>query len=277
MKNILIPTDFSNNAWRALQYAVTFFDNIPCHFYILHVGTLYESGVQHNSFLTFQENNKLLIKEKIADLEAQIKALKINNNHTFSITETYGNLIHSIRKTIDKKNIDLIVMGTKGASGLKKVIGSNTGDVITKVATNVLVIPEKTNFISVKNIALLTDYTIFYSHAILEEIAEVLHTNQAKLKVLNFAAIKKSTTPFQEQNRVYLKDYLNELFTASHSFETMPNKKVATVVEEFTATRKIEMLMMTAKNLNFLEQLLFDSAAEQLSFHTKLPLFVLHE
>jgi len=277
MKNVLIPTDFSNNSWSSLEYAIAFFKDTPCHFYLMHVGNLNASGVQHNSFLTFPETDKLLIKEKIADLEAQIKALKTNNNHKFSITVKYGDLIHSIRKTIDKQHIDLIVMGTKGASGLKKVLGSNTGDVITKVACTVLVIPEKINFTSLKNIALLTDYTIFYSHTVLEEIAEVLYTSSAKLKVLNFSAVKKSTTPFQEQNRIYLKDYLNELFIASHSFETIANKKVATVVEEFTDTRKIEMVLMTAKNLNFLEQLLFDSAAEQLSFHTKLPLLVLHE
>ena len=35
MKNILVPTDFSDNAWDALTYAIRMYDDIPCCFYIL--------------------------------------------------------------------------------------------------------------------------------------------------------------------------------------------------------------------------------------------------
>lgn len=39
MKNILIPTDFSENAWNAIEYALRFFSKSSCNFYILHVNT----------------------------------------------------------------------------------------------------------------------------------------------------------------------------------------------------------------------------------------------
>ena len=37
MKNILIPTDFSENSWNAIKYALLFFKKTPCNFYLLHV------------------------------------------------------------------------------------------------------------------------------------------------------------------------------------------------------------------------------------------------
>ena len=39
MKNILIPTDFSENSWNAIEYALHFFSKSSCNFYLLHVNT----------------------------------------------------------------------------------------------------------------------------------------------------------------------------------------------------------------------------------------------
>ena len=37
MKNILLPTDFSENSWNAIKYAISFFKNQDCNFYLLHI------------------------------------------------------------------------------------------------------------------------------------------------------------------------------------------------------------------------------------------------
>ncbi|MGS0527071.1 universal stress protein [Zobellia nedashkovskayae] len=169
-------------------------------------------------------------------------------------------------------------MGTKGASGIQEsVIGSNTGDVITKVACNLLVVPENAKFNSPKEIAFPTDYNIFYSHAILETISKVLHMCKANLQVIHVSNIKKELNPTQKTNQTYLQDYLEELFTKSYNFHNLKDKNVKTAIDTFTKNGNIDMVVMVAKNLNFLQQLLFDSTIEKLSFHTTLPLLVLHE
>ena len=40
MKNVLLPTDFSENSWNAIKYAIHFLENIECHFYLLHVNRI---------------------------------------------------------------------------------------------------------------------------------------------------------------------------------------------------------------------------------------------
>ena len=70
---------------------------------------------------------------------------------------------------------------------------------------------------------------------------------------------------------------MKETFPESHSFHTITNKKVKSAIQCFVESREIDMMFMVAKNLNFIQQILFDSIVEQISFHTKIPFYVIHE
>lgn len=163
-------------------------------------------------------------------------------------------------------------MGTKGAPGIQEaVVGSNTGDVITKVPCDLLVIPEKANLKKPIEIAFPTDFNIFYSHTILESISEMLHLSGANLRVINVLKPNVKLNHSQKQHKYYLEDYLEELFADSHSFQTIADEKVKNAIEGFAARGNIDMIIMVAKNLNFIQQLLFDSTIEKLNFHTTIP------
>lgn len=278
MKNLLVPTDFSENSWNALEYAIGLFKDEVCNFYILHVGHLRESSVSGNNFVLPKENLHLSAKEKLSELYERIKKLNTNENHEFIAVQEYGNFIDMVRRTVVNKKIHLIAMGTKGASGLKAtIIGSNTGDVITKVACNVLVIPEKAKIELPKKIAFLTDYTIFYSYPILESITEILKICDAKLQVFDVLLSNSRLTSLQEKNKIYLKDYLEETFLNTHDFLTANDKDLKRAIHNFLKINDLDMVIMVAKNLNFLQNMLFDTTIKKISFHTTVPLLVLHD
>lgn len=278
MKHILIPTDFSENSWNALEYAVHFFESEVCSFYILHVGKLSNSEVNSNSFTFPQRIISPAIKEKLKSLFERIDRLSKNNQHQFIAIQEYGNFVDIIRKTVDSNKIDLIVMGTKGGSGLRtSIVGSNTGDVITKVVCNVLVIPENASFLIPSKIAFPTDYNLHYTYPILKTIAELLRITKASFQVFNVAQANVPFNRLQEKNKVYLQDYLDETFPNTHSFHSIKNQDIKSGILNFVDENQIDMLTMVAKNLNFLQQLLFDTTIEKLSFHTTIPLLVLHE
>lgn len=278
MKHILIPTDFSENSWNALQYAVMLFKNEACKFFILHIATLKESSVQSNSFTFASETIHPPIQEKLHALFGRIQNLPAGPRNHFVALQEYGNFLTTIRKTVEVKNIDLIALGTKGASGLKaSVIGSNAGDVITKVACNVLVIPEEASIMAPKKIAFATDYNIFYSHPILEALTDILRITKAHLQVFNVTQNNISPSQAQEKNKAYLQDYIEEAIPFSSSFHTISNKNIKTAILNFSAYNLVEMVVMVAKNLNYLQQLFLDTTIEKLSFHTTVPLLVLHE
>tara|TARA_R110002167_G_scaffold29972_18_gene99495 strand:- start:1737 stop:2573 length:837 start_codon:yes stop_codon:yes gene_type:complete len=278
MKNILIPTDFSENAWNAIEYAVALFEKDSCHFFLIHVDDLREAPVNAQTFFVPSIKPAVSAKNQLYEVVKRVERLHPNSLHHFLPILEYGNMIDALRRTVAEKKIELIVMGTIGAKGLKKlIIGSNTGDVLTKVRCNTLVIPEKASFIPPKVVAFPTDYTIFYSFKILQNLSEMLQMNRADLKVLHVSKNKGRLDHTQEKNKEYLQDYLVEIFPKNHSFHTVLDKKITDAVAQFVTSWEVDLIVMIAKNLNFMQQMLFDSTVEKLSFHTAVPFMVLHD
>ncbi|SKB59070.1 universal stress protein [Maribacter arcticus] len=283
MENVLVPTDFSENSWNALEYAISFFKGSTCNFYLLHVSQINNGQVKAASIgLSLKRHDSESHIPSIERLDfflRRAQKLPSSKKHRFSILHENGNLIDSIRKLVTEKQIDLIVMGTKGASGIKKlIIGSNTGEVITKVRCNNLVVPEKARVNIPMEIVFATDFNLSYSAAVLETISKVLKVDNAHLRVMNVAQRRSAAlTGLQKNNKAYLKGYLDEHFPNSHSFHIITNKKVAPAIDCFVQSWNADMIVMVAKNLNFLQQILFGSTTEQVSFHSKTPFLVIHQ
>lgn len=282
MKNILVPTDFSENAWNALQYAQQLFEQTKCNFYLLHVSDYINYPIHPVSFESYEElqTEEVMIpsKKQLNELLRLVETNFTNKNHRFFGLHEHGFFLESIKKHIEEKKIELIVMGTKGATGMRKrIIGSNTGEVITKVQCNTLIIPKGIQFSEPDEVAFPTDYNIFYSHKILDAVTEMLKLGKGTLRVMNVLKADKSLSKSQESNHDYLFDYLNEAFPEKNSFHTITNKSVNAAIQCFVESRDIDMIIMVAKNLNFLQQILFDSLVEKISFHTTVPFFVIHE
>ncbi|WP_298317372.1 universal stress protein [uncultured Aquimarina sp.] len=279
MKNILIPTDFSENSWNSVTYALSFFKKVKCNFHLLHVSP-YQEVIGSDSF--FESKDHVVEKATRSDKEQmqlllkKIQKLPLNTKHRFFTIYEHIFFVDTIRKHVEEKNIDFIVMGTKGASGLKeKTIGSNTGDVITKVKCPVLVIPEKARYNNINEIAFPTDYNIFYRNKVLNTITEVLNLNHAALRILHISKKEKELSELQKKNKDFLNDYLGE--NEEHSFHFLSNPNIEQAVQCFIESRNIGMITMVAKNLNFFQRILFHPTVEKISYHTRIPFLVLHE
>ncbi|MEM7381247.1 MAG: universal stress protein [Bacteroidota bacterium] len=282
MKNILIPTDFSENAWNALQYIQKLYSKVNCNFYLLHVSDFidYTTAPVYKDKQEAQLSEKATIpsKRQLNELLKLVETSFSNNKHSYYGIHDNGFFIDSVKRHIAEKKIDLIVMGTKGATGMRqRIIGSNAGDVITKVPCNAMIIPKGVGFVQPQEVAFPTDYNIFYSPRILKAIDEVMELGKAKMRVMNVTKADSHLNEVQERNQEYLSDYLNATFPSRNTFHTITNKSVKSAIQCFVESRDIDMIVMVAKNLNFIQQILFDSLVEKISFHTKVPFLVIHE
>ena len=280
MKNILLPTDFSDDSWNAIEYALNFYKDTVCNFYVLHVNRL--STLATDNFL-YDNDQNVLIDINVEQSKKQLKALLkkitikfgVHKNHKLYTLTDSNFFIESIRKHIAEKNIDVIVMGTKGASGLSKfIIGSNTGDVITKVQCTTLVVPENAQFNKIEEIAFPTDFSLSNGLQVLHPISEILDKNKVCLKILNINKKSSELNTQQQRNKELLEDYF---YNCTHSFHFLINKKVEDAVQCFVKKRDIDMIAMVAKNLNYFQQILFHTKVEEISYHTDIPFLVLHE
>lgn len=282
MKNILIPTDFSEDSFNAVTYALELLKTSPCNFYLLHVNDMSGYDFQGLSYTSSSdvivEDVIAVAKKKLHDFLKRVVSIAKTQKHQFYPLYDQGFFIESVRRNVEERKVDLIVMGTKGTSGaLGDVIGSNTGDVITKVKCNTLAVPLKAAFKNLKEIAFPTDYNIFYSARILFTLSDLLETNKAYVRVMHTSKSGNLLTDSQIKNKEYLEDYLNETFEKNNSFHYITNKNVTAAVQCFVESRNIDLLVMVAKNLNFLQQIVFSSKVEKISFHTKVPFLVIHD
>lgn len=279
MKNILIPTDFSEDSQNAIRYALDYFSDVAVNFYFLHVSHQnpnFKEVVQEN-FSEFSAKMQTiqgaphLLKEEIKSCQLLSK----NKTYRFFALQEELNLVEAIRKHVVEKEIDYIIMGTKGTSKINRSdMGSNTCDVITKVKCPVLVIPENVKFNGIKNIAFLTDYNCIYRNKVISTLSETLDLHQSALRVLHVKSLNTDITSSQTDNKGFLHYFFKE---KKHSFHFVESKDLEIGIQDFVETWEIGLVSIVAKNLNFIQRLLLRPAVKTVSNTTNVPFLVLHE
>ena len=280
MKNILIPTDFSENAHNAIRYALDYFADVPVNFFILHVSHKDTSQTDEEYSDFFESDSEMqTVNGPASLLKEEIKTCRIsskNPEHSFFPLQEESNLVEAIRKQIAEYEIDYILMGTKGASKIAgDQIGSNTFEVITKVKCAIFVIPGNARFNGIKNIAFVTDYNCIFRNKIISTLSETLELHNTPLRILH---VKSQTsgglTKTQTDNKGFLHYFFKE---KKHSFHFVENKELEMGIQNFVETWDISLVSIVAKNLNFIQRLLLRPAAKVVSYHTHVPFLVIHE
>ncbi|MEM6718953.1 MAG: universal stress protein [Bacteroidota bacterium] len=261
MKNILLPTDFSENSWNAIAYALRFLENAICNFYVLHVVTT---------------NEKEDIKAKFDRLYDRISTAFTNhNNHNFFTLIQHNSFIQSVREEVEDKNIDMIIMGAKGvANEQTHVIGHYAENVITRVKCKLLIIPENATYKVFDEVAFPTDFTLASDIQTLAPIATIFDKKTTSLRILHINKVTNHLNQHQQANKALLEDFLDG---HEYSFHFLSNDHVETAVENFTERKDIDLIIMAAKNLNYFKQILFHSNVDHISYHRNIPFLILHE
>lgn len=279
MKNILIPTDFSENSQDAIRYALDYFSDIPANFYILHVSLKTHFIEQHKTEVLLDvSENSVPVYNPSSRLQSQIETCKLlskNSMHEFFPITENTLLVEAIRKQVVEKEIDLIIMGTKGDSlSSSDDMGSNTYEVITKVQCPIIVVPEDSNFNGIKNIAFVTDYNCLYRSKVISTLTDALRLHNTPLRVLNIRAKSANLTQTQIDNKGFLHHFFKE---TRHSFHILENINLEAGIQEFVDTWEISMVAIPAKNLNFIQRLMLRPASGNINYHSEVPFLVLHE
>lgn len=281
MKNILIPTDFSSNAWNALHYATALFKEEPCTFYVLHT---YTPSIAYSRFMadaagttTVTQDVGAISKTSLATVIAKIQKIAPNKNHNFVTRSSFNLLVEEIKEMVAEHQIDLIVLGTKGASGLSEVfMGSNTVRIIKGVTDcPVLAIPENFKFTQIREIAFATNFNRFYTPSELAQIINLSKSFKAAIRVVYVQEKIQALTDVQQFNLHMLRKYLTGLNYYIHTISK--GASVAVTLEVFTEELGIHLLAMLNYKHSYVERLTREPIVKQLAFHTEIPLLIIPE
>lgn len=155
IKRILIPFDFSETAELSLEHAVFMAKLMKADIYLLHIveTTTFPSTISH-AFSGFEKKVEEASNQKLGEL-----ASKLHTEHGIQvhiITEV-GKIYKRIVHTAKQAHIDLIIMGTHGASGSSYIIGSNTTRVVQESPCPVISVQTHARKIGFTRIALPID------------------------------------------------------------------------------------------------------------------------
>src|SRR5690554_3165516 len=159
MQTILVPTDFSKNAFLAAQYAASLAQETGSKLQLYHVYIVLYSGFEEKGVSVThvewadQEANKAM-ESLVTTLREQYPGVNIEGECV------RGFMIDSLRGKLKReKGIDLIVMGTKGVTNVaESIFGSTTYEVLKKSPVPVLVIPGDTPDFSMQHVGFFSDF-----------------------------------------------------------------------------------------------------------------------
>ncbi len=266
-KTIIVPTDYSDNALNALHYAVNFanqFDQATIH--LLHVfAARSEVGIMA-SVNMFMKNN---IDKQLSTLVDEVKPGLLESTRLIS-KAIEGYPISTICQYAEEQQADYIIMGTKGASGLKSVfLGSNTSGVMKKSKHPVLAIPSDYRYRPPLNIALAIDAEIVSTEDVLMPMIEIAKKLRSKVEVVHVKGVKELAV-IDAGVDIYLSDI-------NHSFHVVRGNDVNKEINQFVHENKMEMLCMIQRRHSFFHRLVFASLTEEEMFNCQVPLLVLND
>ena len=257
---ILIPTDFSDNAKRALAYALVNFPNTS--FTLLHITYIPQAGA------TMVVDVNLELKELAEKkMKTYIDELKEQNSHiTIDGKVETGYFSETIIEKFEKGGYDLLVLGTKGASGLKEVlIGSNTADAIKHVDAKIIVVPENTQIKPPKRILLSSDFTsesLKLEYSIIDNLRELFNAE------IDLVHVFRSNERLQD---VSYSELMEKKDVDIHVLESVDVEKT---IIDFANDNNFDMIVLVPKNRGFIKNLFHQSVTKKISMHTNVPLFI---
>ncbi|WP_228852972.1 universal stress protein [Aegicerativicinus sediminis] len=276
MKRILLPTDFSDNSWNAITYALNLFKNEECNFILLNTYTpiiydweyLQTSNAQLSVTDAMKENSERGLEEVLRKVKSQFN----NPKHIFTTISSFNILTLEIAELHRGNAIDMVIMGTKGASGIEKVLlGSNTIHVLNRAKCPVIAVPTNFHFEKPHEILFPTDFELDYKVEHLQFLLDIAISNGARLNILH-VNYGQELTEVQKEFRKKLEGFIKN---ATYLFHDLSNKNVPEAITDFQRKARVNLLAMINHKHFFFENLFFSPIINHIGFKLEVPFLVI--
>ena len=269
---ILVPTDFSKLSKVAVLYAVQIAKKLKADIILLAVINAESSSRALPKWKRLEEEMVIMAKD---DAEQMISEIKKGIKGKIEISYRYilGFPVEDMIETFVTDNgVDMIVMGTKGATGLKKVVmGSNAAAVIDNSSVPVIAIPENAEFKTISKIAYASD--LFNLHEEIKTVTLFARLFDATVQVLHIlpADSAKKIDKTMETDLIKISKY------QKIAYHVLRNDSIVDALNTYIIDEPVDMLAMFTHKLDFYEKLFGKSVTRQLTFRAQVPLITFNK
>ncbi|MBL6448852.1 universal stress protein [Fulvivirga sp. 29W222] len=274
MYKILVPTDFSKYAGYATDFALALATIEKAHVHFLHV-VEYPSGAMVDAMgmmvpvpadLDFVN---VLKENSLKKMEALIRELELEATYDVQI----GSPSVVIQEAIQDKSIDLVVMGTRGASGLKEIfIGSNAEKVVRNSLCPVITIHEEAEATEIENIVFASDLR--------EESDELMqklkHLQKAFHAHLHIVKIDTGGHADEEDELASMEEIVSKYKFRNYTLNVYKNKHEDEGILAFGKSVNADLIALGTHGRTGLPHFLTGSVAENLVNHARCPIWTCH-
>ena len=267
---VIIPTDFSENAQVAFEFA--FAAHGPETEYVL-LNTYETPNAGGGGMLV--SIDEILEKESKKDLEREAKKLLGMMPDLKLTTESiHGSVEDGIHRVNDKKACDLVYIGTTGASGLKEVLlGSNAERVIREALLPVIAIPNGCKYSPIKRIVFASDLKENHSDHIFKPLLEIAKIYDATIDVVHVHHGKELSSEEQSQKELIE----GELGSVLGEFKLVESENAVSGINDFVSGNRVDLLTLIPRNVSFFQRLFKRSVSKDMAYHANVPMLTLKD
>jgi len=278
-KNVLIPTDFSKNAFNAIVYSLELFENEECAFHIFHSYFLSRSAQEN---LLFPEPEKYEYdvlarqsQESMDRLKTKVGLLTDNPKHTIHFEHKFGTIIELLQEKIKSNKIDLIVMGTRGITNdMEVAYGRNSVNVMETIREcPVLAVPRNVSHNKINEIVFPTNFKSHFNVREMEIFVKIARQDNSPIRILHIGN-EENLSERQKENRKQLEGFFNGM---EYTFHWQQKMAVKEAVLSFVDERKSGMIAFVNRKHWFFGSVFSNPLVKSLGVHSKVPILALHD
>lgn len=280
MRNILVLTDFSENAWNALFTALKLHERAQVRYLITNCyEPTFAPVLGHRSkerlaviYDSLSMNSRKQLTETLNYLHRHHK----NEFHEFRELSLEGDIVECVKEVQQQYELDMIVMGTKGTTRARDVfMGSNTVKVIKRMPDiPILAVPDEHDFKALKRIVFPTEFSRRYSEAEIRPLRELAKIWESKIVIFQVTDGLQLTAE-QINHKAHLEKHLEGVRIQFQSVSWSTNIKRAILHE--VESVKADMIALINYSHTFLERLTREPVVKKMAFQTNVPLLILPE
>ena len=278
MKNIIVPTDFSDTAKNAFLYAKNLAKEFSSKLKLVHVchpntdASTYGISIPNiGELLEIRQSqlDKFIHQDEKDDLSEVIETSMYDQ-------EVYiGYAGDELVRISKEENVDLLLMGTTGKGGLlENMFGSVSTHVSQKAHCPVWLIPPQAKYTGIKNILYASNYESA-DEIILHKISQFANLCKANVHLVHVNESKKEGDyKFEE---LILKELFEKKAPAlDFKMSTIQSDKVWEGIDEYSQENNIDLVVIVTQHRNLWERITHKSITKEMVLHASLPLLVLH-
>lgn len=269
MARLLLPTDLSDNALNAAVFGIRLMGTEQGRFTLLHTFLIPPLGPAGD--LSVDVATVEAAQEGLTRFAGRLRDAVHLGGATLDQRVEHGELPNVVDRLVEELGIELVVMGTQGASGLEEVLlGTNAADVIRRSKAPVLTVPKNTTYRDPRRIVVADDGGALEPDTV-RPLLNIARWHRAELTVVRGVpegvdATMLPTSPLDDL-----------LGAVPRSMHTLSEENLVTALNDLVDQLEADLLVLTHRHRNVWSDLFHRSTTAHMAMRTQVPMLVLEQ